>query len=112
MTQAKSICSVLMALAIGGCAITTPAISPSTVSTGPAAHVQATVLQGSPTIRLTLDREYRVQEVRAESPAEASGSELRTWVLVPKDEQSRSASASVAIGRLRRSSPECTKVPS
>jgi hypothetical protein len=101
MTQAKSMRSLLITLAIGGCATTAPPTSPSMAGAGPVAHVQATVLEGSPTIRLTLDREYRVIEMRAESPAEASRSELRTWMLVPKDEQS-SVTFGIGVGGNRK----------
>lgn len=83
MIEADSICLLLITLVIGGCATTSPSTSPSVPSDGSAAHVKTTVLGGSPTIRLTLDREYRLVETRPESPDEP-----RIWTFVPKDEQS------------------------
>jgi len=79
---------ILIALAISGCAAANPTTSPSVTRGGSVGRTKVTVLEGPPTIRLTLDREYKVLEMRPESPARASGSDLRTWMFVPKDEQS------------------------
>jgi hypothetical protein len=88
MIPAEPMRLILIALAIGGCATANPTTPPLTASAESVAQVKVTVLGDSPTVRLRLDREYKVFETRPGSAAEASRSDLRSWILVPKDEQS------------------------
>ena len=85
------VASVCILLGVG-CAIANSPDPPRTAGQSATAFeapvVKAMELKGSPAIRLRLDREYAVIEMRPESSGDAPAKDLRSWMFVPKDEQS------------------------